>query len=197
MNVRDAVASDVSTLASIADKPVDAIAHLLRDRTVRVAEIEGDPDPDSDNGDQDLNADNGDQIPDAENGDQYADVENGEQDSNGEVTDSNPSRDEHPPGRFNDHVDDRILGFVSFDAHPETVHITWLAGTEEACSRLIEEPLRFAATEAMAVEFVVPETDEVARRAAERAELEEVGAGPRFDRVETVKYRLEFEPRGE
>jgi hypothetical protein len=61
----------------------------------------------------------------------------------------------------------------------------------EICSRLLEEPRRFADCEAMAVEFVVEETHEAAREAAAEEGFEAVGPGPRFDGEETTRFRLE------
>ena len=52
-------------------------------------------------------------------------------------------------------VDDEgaeLLGFVSFDARERTVHVTQLEGDIEDCVRLLEEPIRFADAEGMAVE---------------------------------------------
>ncbi|WP_435334347.1 hypothetical protein [Haloarchaeobius sp. TZWWS8] len=83
-----------------------------------------------------------------------------------------------------------LLGFVSFDAREDTVHVTHLGGTDDACDRLLEEPLRFARLEGMTVELLVPETDETARDAAERAGFERDGSGPRFQGGETVRYRF-------
>lgn len=84
-----------------------------------------------------------------------------------------------------------VAGFVSFDAREETVHVTQLSGTEAACERLLAEPIRFATYEKMDVQLMVPETDDTARTAAERAGFDEIGTGPRFEGTPTVKYRLE------
>jgi len=47
-----------------------------------------------------------------------------------------------------------LLGFISFDAREDTVHVTQLDGTSEACERLLAEPVRFAERESMAVEVL-------------------------------------------
>ncbi|UIO99803.1 hypothetical protein Hbl1158_00020 [Halobaculum sp. CBA1158] len=86
---------------------------------------------------------------------------------------------------------DDLLGFVSFDAHGETVHVTQFGGTREAAERLLGEPLRFAASEGMAVELLVVEGESALREAADAAGFEEVGPGPRFDGKETTRYRVE------
>jgi hypothetical protein len=86
-------------------------------------------------------------------------------------------------------TDEEMEGFVSYDAQAGTVHVTQLEGDIEDCVRLLEEPIRFADAEGMAVELLVPEDDETAREAAERSGFERTGAGPRFDGRETVRYR--------
>ncbi|WP_267641357.1 hypothetical protein [Haloarchaeobius amylolyticus] len=83
-----------------------------------------------------------------------------------------------------------LLGFVSFDAETDTVHITQLGGTEAACERLLEEPLRFARTEGMTVELLVTDPDAPAAVAAEQAGFERIGTGPRFEHSETLRYRF-------
>lgn len=86
---------------------------------------------------------------------------------------------------------DDIRGFVSFDAHVDTVHVTQLAGDPEVCTRLLDEPISFAKREGMAVELLVPSDDSELTGAAEDAGFENVGTGPRFDSQPTVKFRLE------
>ncbi|WP_336001279.1 hypothetical protein [Halorientalis halophila] len=87
--------------------------------------------------------------------------------------------------------DDDVVGFVSYDARTDTVHVTQLEGEPAVCDRLLEEPVRFARREGMAVELIVPEPDEIARTAAADAGFEEVGPGPVFEGTATVKFRLE------
>ena len=88
-------------------------------------------------------------------------------------------------------ADDEVVGLVSFDARDATVHVTQLAGTPEACARLIEEPVRFARREGMGVELLVAETDEDVRSAVEGAGFQRSGSGPRFEGEQTTRYRLE------
>ena len=85
---------------------------------------------------------------------------------------------------------DDLLGFVSFDARQRTVHVTQLAGTREACERLLSEPVRFAANEGMTVELLVADGDDSASEAADAVGFERTGTGPRFDGSRTVRYRL-------
>jgi len=87
--------------------------------------------------------------------------------------------------------DDRIVGFVSYDARERTVHVTQLEGSPDTCDRLLEEPVRFAEREDMAVELLVPEPDDVIQTAAADAGFDQVGSGPLFDGTPTVKYRLD------
>ncbi|WP_440990432.1 hypothetical protein [Haloarchaeobius baliensis] len=82
-----------------------------------------------------------------------------------------------------------LLGFVSFDAATDVVYVTQLDGTPDACERLLAEPLRFARNESMDVELLVTDPGEPAGVAAERVGFEQTGAGPRFDRQQTVRYR--------
>jgi hypothetical protein len=82
-----------------------------------------------------------------------------------------------------------LVGFVSFDARREVVHVTQLEGPEDICERLLEEPVRFARSESMAVELLVAESDEETRAAAEAVSFVRDGPGPRFDDTPTVRYR--------
>ncbi|MFB6194489.1 MAG: hypothetical protein ABEI75_05435 [Halobaculum sp.] len=84
-----------------------------------------------------------------------------------------------------------LLGFVSFDARAETVHVTQFDGTRDACERLVSEPLRFAANEGMAVELLVVDGQRAVRDAVTDAGFERVGSGPRFDGSPTTRYRME------
>lgn len=86
---------------------------------------------------------------------------------------------------------DEVSGFVSFDARAETVHVTQLEGTDEACARLLEEPVGFARREGMAVELLVPDGETAIREAAEAAGFTTAGSGPRFSGQPTTRYRLE------
>lgn len=104
-------------------------------------------------------------------------------------------RDETTAGPNADTEDDEagpdVAGFVSFDVRDRTVHVTQLGGTEQACERLLTEPIRFATSEGMTVELLTVADDEVTRRAAEAAGFERDGTGPAFDGKETVRYRLD------
>jgi len=82
-------------------------------------------------------------------------------------------------------------GFVSFDVREDTVHVTQLDGTTDACVRLLEDPIRFARGEAMSVQLLVPEPEETIADAADEVGFDRVGRGPRFQGEPTVKYRLE------
>jgi len=84
-----------------------------------------------------------------------------------------------------------IVGFVSFDARAETVHVTQIEGSADACERLLEEPVGFAEGEGMAVELLVPESSETVREAALDAGFDEEGTGPAFDGMPTIRYRLQ------
>lgn len=90
-----------------------------------------------------------------------------------------------------DSDDEHVLGFVSFDAKRETVHITQMEGTDAATRRLLEEPRRFAANEGMSVELLVASGNEAHRSVAEAVGFDEEGPGPRFGGTPTVRYRLD------
>lgn len=87
--------------------------------------------------------------------------------------------------------DPDIDGFVGFDAMPGTIRVTYLRGSKAARERLLEEPVRFARKEGMAVEVVVPESETETTDVVESAGFERSGSGPRFDGSRTLKYRLE------
>lgn len=86
---------------------------------------------------------------------------------------------------------DTVIGFVSFDARREAVHVTQFDGQREAVERLLDEPIRFARNEDMTVELLVEESRAELRRAAVAAGFRETGSGPRFDGAPTVTFRFE------
>jgi uncharacterized protein with von Willebrand factor type A (vWA) domain len=86
---------------------------------------------------------------------------------------------------------DEPAGVVSFGARREAVHITQLAGTEAAVSRLLDEPIRFARREDMAVEVLLEETDTDLQGTVTDAGFEYVGSGPRFEGRPTIAFRLD------
>lgn len=90
-----------------------------------------------------------------------------------------------------DDGDEAVVGFVSYDAREQTVHVTQLGGTVEACERLLAAPTRFAASEGMVVEFLAETDDDPAREAAAAVGFREVGPGPTFAGQSTVRYRYE------
>ncbi|NHN46184.1 hypothetical protein G9464_01040 [Halostella sp. JP-L12] len=97
-------------------------------------------------------------------------------------TDPNADADDEDPG---------LLGFVSFDAREDCVHVTQVDGTEEACEQLLAEPVRFAQQEGMSVELIAPESVPHVATAARSVGFDERGPGPQFDGTPTKKYRLE------
>jgi hypothetical protein len=85
--------------------------------------------------------------------------------------------------------DEEVVGFVSFDARRGTVHVTQLEGDVDVCKRLLDEPVGFANREGMAVELLVPESEQAARDAAESVGFEAVGSGPYFEGSPTVRFQ--------
>ena len=88
-------------------------------------------------------------------------------------------------------ADDEIQGFVSYDAHQGTVHVTQLEGDESVYDDLLDEPIRFARAEGMTVELLAPDDETGVQEAAAAAAFEEVGPGPRFDGESTTRYRID------
>ncbi|ELY65541.1 hypothetical protein [Natrinema versiforme] len=84
-----------------------------------------------------------------------------------------------------------LLGFISFDAREDTVHVTQLDGTSEACKRLLAEPVRFAERESMAVEVLASQDADPIETAAEDLGFDRRGRGPRFNGSPTTRFRLE------
>lgn len=84
-----------------------------------------------------------------------------------------------------------IAGFVGFDATPGTVRVTYLRGSRAARQRLLDEPVRFARKEGMAVEALVPADEATTQEVLEEAGFSRVGTGPDFDGGRTLEYRLD------
>ena len=90
--------------------------------------------------------------------------------------------------------EETVVGFVSYDAKEGTVHVTQLAGSADACERLLAEPITFAEREHMAVELLVPDSQTTVEDAVEATGFTRSGRGPQFEGEPTVRYRLEPEP---
>jgi hypothetical protein len=93
------------------------------------------------------------------------------------------------PNVDTDAVETELLGFVSFDAHDQTVHVTQLGGVPAACERLLGEPVRFAAGEGMAVELLIEQEAGELQSAARAAGFREDGTGPMFRGSRTLRFR--------
>jgi len=87
--------------------------------------------------------------------------------------------------------DDEIAGFVSYDARDQTVHVTQLEGEPEVYEGLLEEPIRFARSEEMAVEVLALREEAEVGEAVEQAGFERLGQGPTFEGKPTTRYRLD------
>ncbi|PSQ58299.1 MAG: hypothetical protein BRD23_07355 [Halobacteriales archaeon SW_9_67_25] len=86
--------------------------------------------------------------------------------------------------------DDELRGFVSYDAREGTVHVTQMDGDPATFQRLLEEPIRFARMEGMAVELLAPADEPELQDAAIAAGFDEIGSGPRFEGQPTTKLRM-------
>ncbi|WP_276280142.1 hypothetical protein [Halorussus caseinilyticus] len=122
----------------------------------------------------------------AERGEESDDATEG---GDGDAADSDDGVDEDADGPNGGRPE--VAGFVGFDAMPGTVRVTYLRGSRAARERLLEEPVRFARKEGMAVEALVPEDEAETRTVVEDAGFRRVGTGPRFEGGRTVKYRLD------
>jgi hypothetical protein len=87
--------------------------------------------------------------------------------------------------------DDEIVGFVSYDARERTVHVTQLEGDADTYEQLLEEPIRFARSENMAVEMLASADEPAVLDAAITAGFEDIGSGPRFEGKPTTKLRAD------
>jgi len=186
MRVRDAVEADAGALARIADAPRDVMRNLVHDRAVRVAVEVGEGDGGADN---EAGTDERDDGAGDETGADERDGEAGDETGADERDDGDG--DETGADERDGRADERIRGFVSFDARNGTVHVTQFGGARDACERVLAEPRRFAEREGMDVEVVVQADDDELRAAAEAAGFERAGAGPRFQGSETVRFRLD------
>lgn len=88
-------------------------------------------------------------------------------------------------------TDEEIVGFVSFDARQGVVHVTQLEGESNAFEQLLEEPVRFARTEGMAVELLTPDNETATQNAADELDFDHAGSGPQFEGQSTTRYRLD------
>jgi hypothetical protein len=87
--------------------------------------------------------------------------------------------------------DEEIVGFVSYDARDQTVHVTQMEGDPDSFEQLLQEPIGFAHTEGMAVELLAPDDEPQLQEAALAAGFDEVGSGPRFEGKPTSRFRLD------
>lgn len=124
MELRDAVEADAERLATLTDAPRDVMRNLVHDRTVRIAERDGE-----------------------------------------------------------------IVGFVSYDARDQTVHVTQIESETGSYEPLLEEPIRFARSEGMTTELLLLESESEIQAVADEMGFDEVGSGPRFEGEPTVRYR--------
>ena len=168
MRIRDALESDAEAIAAVTGRPPDVIADMIHDRSVRVAVEDEDAGVDGSGDGRDTDRRDG-------------------RETSGSRTSAGDAGD----------PDGTVDGFVAFDVRSETVHVTGFGGSKPAIGRLFEEPKRFADREGMDVEVVVAGDDEDRIEAVEAAGFVSVGAGPRFDGRETVRFRLEVDDHGE
>lgn len=100
----------------------------------------------------------------------------------------NPEETSDEQNQSDDQQSD-LCGVVSYDAGEDTVHVTQLAGDQDAVGRLLEEPVRFANVEGMAVEVLIEVDDDTRQSVVENAGFEREGSGPFFSGKQTIRYR--------
>jgi hypothetical protein len=161
MEVRDAVENDAPRLAELTGAPESVMRELVHDRTTKVATSREDAGNDGKREDGRRNAGDTGDVGNIENA--------GNVEENGGET----------------------IGVVSFDARRDSVHLTQLAGSERAVSRLLDEPIRFARHEDMAVEVLIEEGRPDLQEAVGEAGFERTGGGPEFEGRETISFRLD------
>lgn len=115
-----------------------------------------------------------------------------EGDATAETTEHAETAETAETAEHNETAEPSVNGFIAFDVHGTTVHVTDFGGGEAAVRRLFEEPQRFADRESMHVEVVVPD-DEGDEAIVESVGFEPVGPGPKFDGRTTTRYRIESE----
>ena len=84
---------------------------------------------------------------------------------------------------------DEIRGFLSYDTWSGTVHVSTMVGEPPVVDTLLEEPRRFADTQDIPVEIVVPVHDDELQSIVTEAGFERVGTGPLFDGDPSHRYR--------
>ncbi|PSP61852.1 hypothetical protein BRC77_11755 [Halobacteriales archaeon QH_8_64_26] len=161
MEVRDAVEDDAPRLAELTGAPASVMRELVHDRTTKVATSGSDVGNEADREDGSRAA---------------SEAAESEDVGNAELTEGNGGE---------------LVGVVSFDARRDSVHLTQLAGSERAVSRLLDEPIRFARREDMAVEVLIEEERGDLQEAVGEAGFERAGSGPEFDGRETISFRLD------
>lgn len=166
MRVRDALESDAGTVAAAIDRPRDAVIDMIHDRSVRVA----------------VSADE----TDGREADHEGDAASGSDYEGDAASGSDHESDAASEGD----AGPSVVGFVAFDVHGQTVHVTEFDGDGPTLRRLFEEPRRFADREGLSVEVVVPDSDP-ANEIVEAIGFAPAGPGPRFDGRTTTRYRIE------
>ncbi len=85
-------------------------------------------------------------------------------------------------------TNDDIIGFISFDATRCSVYITQLAGTEDGCRQLLNEPIRFAENENMGLEILVPVNDTTVKQAVQDAGFTKVDSIIHTNTIDFDRY---------
>ena len=183
MRVRDAVESDAETLATIIDRPQEAVVNMIHDRSVRVAV--------SDDSDADATSDSDADVTSDSDADVTSDSDADVTSDSGTDTTSDSGTDTTSDGMSRAPSSTQTVeGFVAFDVHGDAVHVTDFGGDRSVIHRLLEEPKRFAGREGLTVEVTIPD-DEESGSIVEAVGFEPVEKGPLFEGRTTTRYRIE------
>lgn len=171
LTTREATPADTGVVASILGLDRRAAERLCRDRAVRIA-VESEPD-------------------EREPASEGSGPRRGGTDRDG--TESEAGSRANGDGRDESDEagsDPNARAVLAYEVRPDAVHVAHLGGSDRGVEALLAEPERFADTEGLPVEAVVPAADEGTRRRLAAAGFEETGDGPTFEGDRTVRYRL-------
>lgn len=88
-------------------------------------------------------------------------------------------------------TDDDIVGVLSYEVWADTVHVSTVVGEPSVVDELLDPPRRFADSEGMPIEIVVPDHDDSLRTVVTESGFDVVGRGPEFGGTPTHRYRYD------
>lgn len=88
-------------------------------------------------------------------------------------------------------ADDDIVGVLSYEVWADTVHVSTMVGEPSVVEELLRPARRFADSEGMPIEIVVPDHDDSLQTVVAESGFDVVGRGPEFDGTPTHRYRYD------